>query len=224
MYNKIITYVFLVITPLFGFSQNEHNHAIQYTQNKITTKSYIDLLDQKEINTCRSKEYHYYNKGKIHSTFGGYTGYLLEGRTETTLENGQLLKSGRFKHGLKVGTWEEWNTNGNLSSIVRWKHGKKQGRFQQFNDNGKLIATGKYKKNEYHGKIRQIQNGKTTVLKYRKGLLKEDKDKKEKKKKEGKKKDKSKKKRTKDKAKKEKSKKDKSNKDKKKKKPKKKKN
>ena len=179
MYKKILTYILLVITPLFGFSQNEQNHAIQYTQHKTTTKSYIDLLDQKEINVCRNKEYHYYNKGKIHSTFGGYTGYLLEGKTETTLENGQLLKSGRFKHGLKVGTWEEWNTNGNLSSIVRWKHGKKQGRFQQFDDNGKLITTGKYKKNEYHGKIRHIQDGKSTVLKYRKGILKEEKEKKE---------------------------------------------
>ncbi len=198
MYKRILTYIFFVITPLFGFSQDEHNHAIQYTQHKITTKSYIDLLEQKEINTCRNKEYHYYNKGKIHSSTGGYTGYLLEGRTETTLENGQLLKSGRFKHGLKVGTWEEWNTNGSLSSIVRWKHGKKQGRFQQFDDSGKLIVSGKYKKNEYHGKIRQIQDGKITVLKYRKGILKEEKDRKE-----GKTKKKKDKKKSKDKSKKE---------------------
>ena len=212
MNKRILIYSLLIFIPLFGFSQSEHNHAIQYTQNKITTRSYIDLLDQKEINTCRSKEYHYYNKGKIHSSTGGYTGYLLEGRTETTLENGQLLKSGRFKHGLKVGTWEEWNTNGSLSSIVRWKHGNKQGRFQQFDSNGKLIATGKYKKNEYHGKVRQIQNGKTTVSKFRKGILKEEKDKE---KKEGRKKDESKKKRTKDKAKKEKPKRNKKNKSKK---------
>ncbi len=213
MHKRILTYILLVITPFFGFSQNEQNHAIQFTQDKITTKSHIDLLDQKEINVCQNKEYHYYNKGKIHSNTGGYTGYLLEGRTETTLENGQLLKSGRFKHGLKVGTWEEWNTNGSLSSIVRWKHGKKQGQFQQFDDNGNLIATGKYKKNEYHGKVRHIQNGKTTVLKYRKGILKEEKKKKEDKK-EKKSKDKTKKDK-KEKSKKKKSKKEKSKKEKK---------
>ncbi len=188
MYKRILTYIFFTLTPLFGISQESHNHAIQYTQNKITTKSYIDLLDQKEVKPCQNKLYHYYNKGKIHSSIGGYTGYLLEGRTETTLENGQLLKSGRFKRGLKVDRWEAWNTNGTLSSIVRWKHGKKQGPFKQFDDHGNLTTIGKYKQDAYHGKIRNYQDGKVVdTQKYRKGVLKEKKKEKKKDKSKGKK-------------------------------------
>lgn len=188
---------FIGIVTCVANAQESYNHAIQYTQNKITTKSYIDLLDQKEIKSCQNKEYHYYNKGKIHTTVGGYTGYLLEGRTETILENGQLLKSGLFKHGLKVGRWEEWNNSGTLSSIVRWKKGKKQGSFRKFDEHGNLIAAGKYKRDAYNGKIRYYQNGEVIdTQKYRKGKLKEDKQKKEKEskaKKKDKKKDKEKK-------------------------------
>ena len=181
MYKRYLMCFFLGIVTCILIAQESHNHAIQYTENKITTKSYIDLLNQKEIKSCQNKQYHYYNKGKIHSTTGGYTGYLLEGKTETTLENGQLLKSGRFKHGLKVGRWEEWNTSGSLSSIVRWKHGKKQGPFRKFDENGNLTTTGKYKHDGYNGKIRFYQDGEViNTQKYRKGKLKEGNQKKEK--------------------------------------------
>ena len=191
MYKNFFFCFLFMVAPFLSNAQNEHNHAIQFTENKITTRSYIDLLDQKEIKTCQNKKYHYYNKGKIHTTTGGYTGYLLEGRTETTLESGQLLKTGRFKHGLKVGRWEEWNANGTLSNIVRWKDGKKRGTFKQFDDNGHLIAAGKYKQDAYHGKIRQYQNGEVVnTLKYRQGVLKEQKVKKDKKDKKDKKKSK----------------------------------
>jgi len=195
MYKKFLISIILGIIPFICLTQEEHNHAIQHTKGSITIKSHIDLLSQKNIKPHTNRQYHYYNKGEIHTSMGGYTGYLLEGQTETTLKNGQLLKSGRFKHGLKVGKWQEWNTNGTFSSMVRWKNGKKRGSFRQFDDNGNLIATGKYKNDDYHGKIRHYQNGEVVkTLKYRKGVLKKEKkvnskeDKKKEKKKESKKK------------------------------------
>jgi hypothetical protein len=67
--------------------------------------------------------YYWYSANTIHSTQGGYSGQLLNGRyTEYDL-NKSLKEQGFFKNGLKSGTWKTWNEDGTLNRVSDWKAG-----------------------------------------------------------------------------------------------------
>lgn len=161
------------------FSQNllaqtdDIKHAISYTKNGVTIRAYTNLLDEKEITPHQDKTYYYLHKGEIHQNQGGYIGQLLDGKTSMTLDNGQLISSGQYKDGVKIGKWTTWNVNGSLSKVTNWKKGKKNGRFFQYDDKGNLTQSGSYKNDQYNGKLKNYQNGSLMLIShYKNGTIK----------------------------------------------------
>jgi Uncharacterized protein conserved in bacteria len=148
-------------------------HAIVSTENKITSKAHINLLKKAKVKTKTDRRYHYFTKGKIRITQGGYTGHLLQGNFEKNNAQGQLLEKGQYKNGLKDGTWKRWNIQGQLILINKWKKGKQKGKFQEFDEQGELIRTGQYKDGQLHGKIIHYEGGEVLQkYRYKKGELK----------------------------------------------------
>ena len=83
-----------IAPPFNGNAQKELDlQAVVTFDGKTKTKAYIDLLNQKAIKPHPEKQYYYYTKGNILSNQGGYTGKLLQGKTEKTAPNGQLFIS-----------------------------------------------------------------------------------------------------------------------------------
>ncbi|CAN5280424.1 hypothetical protein BH09BAC6_BH09BAC6_10840 [soil metagenome] len=67
--------------------------------------------------------YFWYSANKIHSTQGGYSGKLLNGRYIEYFLNKNLKEQGTFKKGLKEGIWKSWNEDGMLRQVIMWKSG-----------------------------------------------------------------------------------------------------
>lgn len=69
----------------------------------------------------------YDQSGNIKNTYIGTD----EGNYSFTkyYENGEKASIGRFKNGLKHGTWKTWNEKGELTAIAHYKNGEKTGKW-----------------------------------------------------------------------------------------------
>ena len=67
--------------------------------------------------------YYWYSDNGIHTSQGGFSGKLLNGRYEASYLNHNLKEQGTFKKGLKDGVWKSWNDDGTLSEAANWKNG-----------------------------------------------------------------------------------------------------
>jgi antitoxin component YwqK of YwqJK toxin-antitoxin module len=67
--------------------------------------------------------YYWYSANAIHSTQGGFSGQLLNGRYTEYYLNKNLKEQGFFKKGLKSGIWKTWNEDGIIKQTSNWKLG-----------------------------------------------------------------------------------------------------
>jgi antitoxin component YwqK of YwqJK toxin-antitoxin module len=116
--------------------------------------------------------YYWYSSNIIHTTQGGFSGKLLNGKYTEYYLNKNLKEQGAFIKGLKDGIWTNWDENGIITQFYTWKKGVKDGEFNLYNERGKLRQTGSYDNNLLDGKIKTYsETGSSTVIVYNDGIV-----------------------------------------------------
>lgn len=91
------------------------------------------------IFTNDASMYSWYDKGRINSSQGSYSGKLLHGQYLAYYEaNKQLKEQGNYQYGLKTGKWLVWRSNGFLKESQHWYKGQKSGKTLVFDSLGHL--------------------------------------------------------------------------------------
>jgi hypothetical protein len=91
--------------------------------------------------------YYWFEKGKISSSQGAYSGKVLHGQYRVyDRESKQLMESGKFYKGLKNGRWLIWNTTGMLSRSEIYKAGQLNGMLVKYDSLGRAADTLKYRR------------------------------------------------------------------------------
>lgn len=131
------------------------------------------LMTKVDIKLVQSSEYFWYSDNRFFSTFGGFDGKLLDGKFTVFYKKGNLMESGNFNLGLKVGVWNQWFENGQIMETSNWEKGKLQGKLERYYSDSRLKELRRYKNNELHGKQIEYDNtGKVLrVSKYKSGVL-----------------------------------------------------
>jgi antitoxin component YwqK of YwqJK toxin-antitoxin module len=118
------------------------------------------------------KLYYWYSSNAIHTTQGGYSGKLLNGRYTEYYLNKNLKEQGTFFRGLKDGVWTNWGENGVIIQTYTWKKGIKAGDFRVFDSKGKAIQSGSYRNNLLDGKVKTFDDsGKIGITDYKSGVV-----------------------------------------------------
>lgn len=160
----------------------------QVRQDNLTIYFTVRDADKRPVKNLKAeKTYFWYKSQRVLSTQGGSSGALLDGPYESHYNNKQLFEKGKFRKGLKSGTWKSWNEQGRLRKLEHWKGGKQKGKQFFYNDNGELVKVVRLHLNrsrtETPDSIIDIRGKRTTVTvldslgkkisvaRYRNGLL-----------------------------------------------------
>ena len=122
---KTITIIILCLLSCIAHAQNlpnsgfdkvrivEHDKVIQAELKPVTAKIHLkkDLF------------YTWYGANTIHSTQGGFSGRLLNGRYDEYYPDKSLKAQGTYKNGLKTGPWKDWKEDGVLVQQKSWIDG-----------------------------------------------------------------------------------------------------
>jgi hypothetical protein len=121
---KLILFIFLIIPALAGAQQ-----LPAYGLDRVRIVQ-SDKVIQAEIIPVSSMPraqnnlfYYWYGTNIIHTTEGGYSGQLLNGKYNAYYPNKNLQEQGIFKKGLKDGLWKNWDEQGTLTATYKWKSG-----------------------------------------------------------------------------------------------------
>ena len=91
--------------------------------------------------------YYWFEKGKINSSQGAYSGKVLHGQYRVyDRASKQLLESGKFFKGLKSGRWLIWNNTGSLGRSEIYKDGQLDGMYVKYDSLGRASDTLSYRK------------------------------------------------------------------------------
>lgn len=101
-----------------------------FTEVNFRRKAYIGKADPARI-------YYSYYRDSIYATQGGYHGHLLYGRYIERYDHKGLKVVGRYRDGLRTGTWQYWDTAGVLLKVSRWKKGQEQ-TVQRYHDGAEV--------------------------------------------------------------------------------------
>jgi hypothetical protein len=125
-----------------------------------------------KINFSQEKNYHWYVKDTILITQSASDGKILNGDYKVFYPNKNLLEKGRFKYGLKTGTWKNWYPNGVLRQTVNWSNGNINGGFEEHDPSGRMIRSGTYKNNLFTGHVYvYLENGSSQKIYYQNGKI-----------------------------------------------------
>jgi hypothetical protein len=110
--------------------------------------------------------YYWYNSGVVHTTRGGFSGKLLNGRYTEFYLNKNLREQGIFKEGLKDGPWKQWAENGILIKLETWKEGTLNGPFTLYSTQGSVFKDGTYYKGLLDGRLKEYSSADSLVIRY----------------------------------------------------------
>lgn len=150
-----------------------YRHTINFPDHKVT----FQLQEGNEglKSSDPTKRYHWYSSNQIKITQGGYSGKLLNGMYEDYYSHQNLKEKGQFKLGLKIGEWKTWNEKGILITRINYRKGVLSGPFIKYDTLGNVAEWGRYKDGWLEGKVRQNNAQQVQVLRFRKGVLQENK-------------------------------------------------
>ena len=121
---KTIT-IFLFLFSCAAYGQKISAYGMDKVRiiagEKIIVAEIIPVSSEPRIKTACF--YYWYSGNAIHSSQGGYSGRLLNGRYNEYYLNNNLKEQGNFNKGLKDGLWKSWNESGALSQVSNWKNG-----------------------------------------------------------------------------------------------------
>ena len=146
-------------------------HRVTLNQADQDIVTYVKPVRLKHLQAAQ--QYHWFAKGQISSTQGGYSGKLLNGPNQAFYANKSLKESGHFAAGLKVGSWKSWTDSGLLREDYTWSAGKKAGSYVLYDSLGKVAEKGTYRRDLLHGKQYQCIAEVRTVRYYKNGKMTE---------------------------------------------------
>ena len=130
------------------FHIKQHRNIYLTPENK-KIEAVIDTRKRHKENF--TKTYFWFDNSCIHSTVGGFSGYVLDGHyAEFSFPGNELILKGYFKNGVKSGSWSKWFTNNQIHEKSHYKNGELNGKV--FNLKGSLLSVQKYKHGELNGK------------------------------------------------------------------------
>jgi hypothetical protein len=119
------------------------SRRFEYIQD--TLYAFFAVMPSHPIKIELKKTYYWFRQDSIFITQGGYAGRLLDGAYQVFYPCKQLMESGAFRLGLKVGVWKRWYPNGALQCVSRWRRGQQRGLTQEYAQDGVIISGGEKK-------------------------------------------------------------------------------
>jgi hypothetical protein len=136
-----------------------------------TLYQFYAVTPPKKLKPQQESIYYWYRDDIILITQGGYNGRILHGDFRIFYPNNNLKENGRYRYGLREGTWKTWRPSGALASVTTWKDGHLHGAFTEFDEKGQKIKDGSYKNGLLSGNLTEYLNdGKSKQTIYNKGV------------------------------------------------------
>lgn len=159
--------ILLLITCLFGasitYAQNIRDYGVTKVRLNDPGRSVVmEILPTSKPKLKSDRLYYWFSGNVIHTTQGGFSGKLLNGKYDEYFPSKNLKEQGKFLKGLKNGVWRTWDENGTLNQEVMWKDGMKDGPFSLYDDKGIIKQSGTFSQNQLEGKI-LFYHGKDSV-------------------------------------------------------------
>ncbi len=110
-----------------------------------STINFSVLTESKNVKIDETKFYYWFRAGAVRYNRGGYDGKLLTDAYRSFYQNLNLKSQGKFKNGLKVGTWRSWYVSGERQKVEYWKKGLIHRKAYYYDESGALIYTLKYR-------------------------------------------------------------------------------
>lgn len=120
----------------------------------------------------KNKKYYWYSSNTLNTTFGGFSGRLLNGPYALSNRNRMLIEKGEFKTGLKDGEWIRWHNNGNIFNVEHWEKGLRNGKSLEYYENGSMKREMNFNNNLLHGAVITYNpDGSVIKQRFKKGKL-----------------------------------------------------
>ncbi|MCB0395294.1 MAG: hypothetical protein KDD36_01495 [Flavobacteriales bacterium] len=149
------------------------NGEVAVIDSGYPAKASVYLLKKKKVRARESRTYAWHRSYEIHRTVGGVDGQVLNGWYTQYHKDHDLRKRGKYRFGLKVGKWMQWDENGHVRQIVNYRQGKAHGAFRYYNEKNELQKSGKHCEGKVHGRLREYDGDSAKVFYYKKGNLRE---------------------------------------------------
>lgn len=116
--------------------------------------------------------YYWFEKGKISSSQGAYSGKVLHGQYRVFGQyQKQLVESGKFYKGLKNGRWLYWSATGLLSRSEIYKNGRLNGILVKYDSLGMPLDTFTYRNGQLRPEKVALRSDSTGLFKRVKRFL-----------------------------------------------------
>ena len=136
--------------------EKPENQTIFINGNDSVLRFQISERKPKHYNFNRT--YYWYKNNSILKTTGGGDGRTLHGDYTCFFPDNNLKEKGKFKYGLKTGTWIIWYNNGKMKEISNWCRGLLHGNISTFDMEGNKISTEKYRNGKKIGDSYKLHN------------------------------------------------------------------
>jgi antitoxin component YwqK of YwqJK toxin-antitoxin module len=162
----------LWLSSVSAYAQNIRDYGITKVRLNEPSRSVVmEVLPTNKPNLKADRLYYWFSGNVIHTTQGGYSGKLLNGKYNEYFPSKSLKEQGRFEKGLKSGIWKTWTEDGVLNQQITWKEGIKQGKFMLYDEQGIMKQSGTFVDNLLNGNI-LTYHGKDSIqtIKYKAGV------------------------------------------------------
>ena len=150
----------LWLSSVSAYAQNIRDYGVTKIRLNEPGRSIVmEVLPTNKPSLRLNRLYYWFSGNVIHTTQGGYSGKLLNGRYNEYFPSKSLKEQGSFDKGLKSGIWKTWTEDGVLTQEITWKEGVKNGEFTLYDEQGNIKQSGTFDDNQlnenvltYHGK------------------------------------------------------------------------
>lgn len=136
-------------------------HSIIQIDSVDCTYKFSVLMSKCSFKIEKFTTYFWYANNQFFQTQGGYDGRLLDGKFTCFDKKGNLIESGDYSFGKKVGEWRKWYASGKIQEDSFWKKGKRDGKYESYFPSSNLKCRSFYKDDTLDGKlIEYFEDGK----------------------------------------------------------------
>jgi hypothetical protein len=171
---RLLNYVVLLTATLphcYGKVGKTTSHISSIYINTPDSSVKAFVTDRKQEKTTVGRMYFWYSANQLCYSNGSYSGRLLHGQYSSFYPNHFLLSQGQFSNGLKQGSWKRWFSNGSIHEIINYRNGLLHGAYELYSPNGHLEQRIYYRDGVRAGKTTFFsQDGKDSVILYKKGV------------------------------------------------------
>ena len=141
--NRVLSLLLIGLLAAHG----GQGQSVRKQEARATNRSHIRLVDGDTVQLValakrergrphRQRHYYWYAQGRVQHAQGDVQGRRLHGPYRLLTREGQPLRQGQFRRGLKTGRWQSWYANGQRATLQTWRRGHPHGSLRAYDETG----------------------------------------------------------------------------------------